>query len=165
VKADRAEREGCAEVGATLQQIAVLMIRHLADRQGLAFTSVVVLSILDSDGPTRLTTLAAAERVSQPSMSQLIQRLERQGLVVRVADPGDGRATLIDITDAGRTLIAQRRQGLRDRLTELLATLSTEDEKALTLAMHVAKPIVQRMMRTAAATDPATKSIHGKAEQ
>ena len=54
-----------------------------------------------SDGPTRLTTLAAKEGVGQPSMTQLIQRLERQDLVTRLADPEDGRAALVAITDAG----------------------------------------------------------------
>jgi DNA-binding MarR family transcriptional regulator len=143
-----------AKVGTTLEQIAVLVVRHLADRQGLAFTSVLVLNILASEGPTRLTALATAEGISQPSMSQLVQRLEKQGLVARVSDPGDGRAALIDITDAGRALITQRRRALHGRLADLLTTLSTEDEAALTLAMHVAQPIIGRMIRGAAAADP-----------
>jgi DNA-binding MarR family transcriptional regulator len=139
-----------AEIGTTLEQIAVLVVRHLADRQGLAFTSVLVLSILAREGPTRLTALATAEGISQPSMSQLVQRLEKQGLVARVSDPDDGRATLIDITDAGRALIAQRQRARRGRLADLISTLSTEDEAALTLAMHVAEPIIGRMVRNAA---------------
>src|ERR1700751_5567154 len=92
--------ESRAEVGKTLQQIGLLVVRYLADRQGLAFTSVLALTLVGSEGPTRVTALATAEGSSQPSMSQLIQRLERQGLVVRVSDPDDGRAALIDITDA-----------------------------------------------------------------
>ena len=83
-------------------------------------------------------------------MSQLIQRLERQGLVVRVSDPDDGRAALIDITDAGRALIAERQRDLRDRLAGLLTALPAEDEAALTLAMHVAQPIIGQMIRNAA---------------
>ncbi|HYZ57653.1 MAG TPA: MarR family transcriptional regulator, partial [Streptosporangiaceae bacterium] len=50
----------------------------------------------------RKPELAAAECVSQPSMSQLVQRLEQQGLATRASDPADGRAALIAITDAGR---------------------------------------------------------------
>jgi DNA-binding MarR family transcriptional regulator len=138
------------EVGETLQQVGLLVIRYLADRQGPSFTAVLVLTILDSEGPTRLTALATAEGVSQPSMSQLVQRLERQGLVVRLSDPDDGRAALIDITDAGRELIAERQRALRDRLAGLLTGLSAEDEAALTLAMHVAQPIIGRMIHSAA---------------
>jgi DNA-binding MarR family transcriptional regulator len=142
--------ESRVEVGETLQQVGLLLIRYLADRQGLAFTSVLTLTILDSEGPTRLTALATAEGVSQPSMSQLVQRLERQGLVVRLSDPDDGRAALIDITDAGRELIAERQRALRARLAGLLTALSAEDEAALTLAMHVTQPIIGRMIRSAA---------------
>jgi DNA-binding MarR family transcriptional regulator len=142
--------ESRAEVGKTLQQIGLLVVRYLADRQGLAFTSVLALTIVGSEGPTRLTALATAEGISQPSMSQLIQRLERQGLVVRVSDPDDGRAALIDITDAGRALIAERQRDLRDRLAGLLTALPAEDEAALTLAMHVAQPIIGQMIRNAA---------------
>jgi len=145
------------EVGTTREQIAVLVVRHLADRQGLAFTSVLVLSILAREGPTRLTALAIAEGISQPSMSQLVQRLEKLGLVARVSDPDDGRAALIGITDGGRALIAQRQRARHGRLADLIRTLSTEDEAALTLAMHVAQPIIGRMVRNAAAADPAAK--------
>jgi DNA-binding MarR family transcriptional regulator len=147
---DTRRTESRAEVGKTLQEIGLLVTRYLADRQGLAFTSVLVLAILDSDGPTRLTALATAEGISQPSMSQLVQRLERQGLVVRLSDPGDRRAALIGITDAGRALMAERQRAIRDRLAGLLATLSAEDEAALTLAMHVAQPIIRRIIRSAA---------------
>jgi DNA-binding MarR family transcriptional regulator len=154
--------ENREEVGQALQEIGVLMVRYLADRQGLAFTSILVLAILDSEGPTRLTALATAGGVSQPSMSQLVQRLERQGLVVRVSDPDDGRAALIDITDAGRALIAERQRDLRDRLAALLATLSAEDEAALALAMHVAQPIIGRMICSAAqAGIPGEKAAPG----
>jgi DNA-binding MarR family transcriptional regulator len=142
--------EDRGEVGRTLEDVALLVVRCLVDRQGLAFTTIFVLIILDSEGPTRLTALAAAEGISQPSMSQLVQRMERQGLIVRLSDPDDGRAALIGITDTGRALIAERERARRDRLADLLATLSAEDEAALTLAMRVAQPIVDRLIRSAA---------------
>jgi DNA-binding MarR family transcriptional regulator len=87
-------------------------------------------------------------------MSQLVQRLEQQGLATRASDPADGRAALIAITDAGRALQADLRRASRIRLADLLATLPAEDEAALTLAMHVALPIIQRMIRNA--TQPRT---------
>jgi DNA-binding MarR family transcriptional regulator len=37
-------------------------------------------------------------------MTQLVGRLERDGLVVRLIDPDDGRATLVDITDGQRAV-------------------------------------------------------------
>jgi DNA-binding MarR family transcriptional regulator len=86
-------------------------------------------------------------------MTQLIQRLERQGLATRINDPEDGRVALVNITNAGRALLDDRRRDRRDRLGELLKDLSPEDEAALTLATHVALPIIRRLVHNA--TNPA----------
>jgi DNA-binding MarR family transcriptional regulator len=146
--------ENHEDIAEALDQAAVLVMRHLTDRAGLSSTAISVLARLSEEGPARLTALAAAEGVSQPSMSQLVQRLEQQGLATRASDPGDGRATLIAVTDPGRALLAVLRHGRRIRLADLLAALPAEDEAALTLAMHVALPIIQRMIRNA--TQPRT---------
>ena len=52
-------------------------------------------------------------------------------------------------TPGGR-LLADRLQERRDRLADLLESLPAEDEPALGLAMHVALPIVQRLIDNAA---------------
>ena len=76
-------------------------------------------------------------------MTQLIQRLERQGLATRINDPEDGRVALVNITNAGRALMDDRRRDRRDRLAELLKAVSPEDEATLTLAANVALPIIR----------------------
>jgi DNA-binding MarR family transcriptional regulator len=45
--------------------------------------------------------------------------LERRSLVTRVDDPGDGRAALVTITNAGRALLDDQRRDRRDRMAEL----------------------------------------------
>jgi DNA-binding MarR family transcriptional regulator len=81
-----------------------------------------------------VTTLAATTGTGQPSMTEQVQRPERQGLLIRVEDPGDGRAALVTITNAGRALLDDRRRHRRDRLGELLTARPVDDEGALTLA-------------------------------
>ena len=143
-------REDIAEA---LEQAAILITRHLTARAGLSLTGALALSKLTEEGPVRLTALATAAGISQPSMTELVQRLERQGLAIRLVDPEDGRAALVDITHTGRALLDDRRRDRRDRLAELLTTLSPEDEATLTLAVHVAHPIIQRLIHNA--TNPA----------
>jgi DNA-binding MarR family transcriptional regulator len=147
--------ENSESVSQALERISTLVVRHLVDRQGVSPAAMVVLSMLDDAGPQRVTVLATAAGVSQPSMSQLVQRLEQQGLVTRVSDPDDGRAALIGITDAGKADMADRLRAFRGRSADLQATLSAEDEASLTLAMNVALPIVERMIRNALATEAA----------
>jgi DNA-binding MarR family transcriptional regulator len=101
------------------------------------------------EGPIRLTALAAKEGVSQPSMTQLIQRLERLGLVTRLADPEDGRAALIGITGHGQALLDDRKRMRRERLTALMATLTAEEESALWLSARVALPVLRRLVANA----------------
>jgi DNA-binding MarR family transcriptional regulator len=125
-----------------------LLVRHLA--RGASLTNRMVLATLAEDGPTRLTVLAAATGVSQPAMTQCVGRMEREGLVIRLIDPEDARATLVDITDAGRALRGELIVSIRERLAELLDTLSPRDEVTLGLAMRVALPIIGQLTTRAA---------------
>ena len=137
------------DIAEALEQAAILMTRHLTARAGLSLTAALALGRLNEEGPVRLTALATAAGISQPSMTELVQRLERQGLAIRLIDPEDGRAALVDITYTGRALLDDRRRDRRDRLAELLTALSPHDEATLTLAVQVALPIIRRLIHNA----------------
>jgi DNA-binding MarR family transcriptional regulator len=127
---------------------STLMVRHLA--RGTSLTSRNVLAALAGEGPSRLTTLATATGIAQPAMTQLVGRMEREGLVVRLIDPEDARATLVAITDTGRALRDQLHQSAHERTAELLERLSADDQATLALAMRVAMPLLQQLTRDAA---------------
>ncbi len=63
----------------------------------------------------RLRDLNRLVLLSQPSLSRMIDRLERRGLVSRSVPPEDARGTLVALTDAGRA--AQRRVGRKHAVT------------------------------------------------
>ena len=52
--------------------------------------------------------------------------MEREGLVVRLIDPEDARATLVDVTAAGRAMRGELLESKHGRLAELLDTMSPE---------------------------------------
>ena len=92
-------------VDAIAEMIALgtdLMWRYLIDRDDLSASAALVLNRLYREGPMRLTALAVAEGASQSGMTQLVQRMERQGLLERWSDPDDGRASLVMLGEAGR---------------------------------------------------------------
>jgi DNA-binding MarR family transcriptional regulator len=136
-------------IGELLDQAMDLTVRFLSNRADLSASAAFALNRVCREGPIRLTTLAAKEGVSQPSMTQLIQRLERQDLVARLADPDDGRAALIGITECGQKLLDDRKRLRRQRLTALLATLTAEEESALWLSARVAFPVLHRLIANA----------------
>jgi DNA-binding MarR family transcriptional regulator len=76
-------------------------------------------------------------------------RLERVGLVARLADPGDGRAALIGITGHAQALLDDRKRMRRERLRALMATLTPEEESALWLSARVALPVLRRLVENA----------------
>lgn len=83
------------------------------------------LAALNELGPTRVSDLAEWQRVSQPTMTTLLRRMEQHGLVERRPDPADGRASLVSMTGDGRAQFRRfRAQALEltgpawDRLTE-----------------------------------------------
>lgn len=143
-------------VGDALDQAMDLTIRFLSDRADLSASAAFTLNRVCREGPIRLTTLAAKEGVSQPSMTQLVQRLERAGLVTRLADPDDGRACLIAITAQGQALLDERKRMRRERLAMLIATLTDEEQSALWLSARVAFPLICRLAENA---DCATETV------
>ncbi|WP_064751552.1 MarR family winged helix-turn-helix transcriptional regulator [Mycobacterium sp. URHB0044] len=136
-------------VGELLDQAMDLTARFLSDRAELSASAAFVLNRVCREGPIRLTALAAKEGVSQPSMTQLIQRLERQDLVTRLADPDDGRAALIGITGHGQALLDDKKRKRRERLAALLATLTAEEQCQLWLSARVASPVLSQLATNA----------------
>ena len=96
---------------------------------GLAPSEYGVLYELSKapDG-VRITTLSEDVLLTQAGVSRLVARLETAGLVERVADPADGRASRIRLTEAGAA--AQRRVGLRHghHVAQIMTRTFTTDQ-------------------------------------
>jgi DNA-binding MarR family transcriptional regulator len=118
-----------------LDGVVRFVIRQTAALREGSFTSVSTLSTLDSTGPCRLTDLAVREGVSQPSMTSLVARLARQGLVSRGTDPSDGRIVLVAITDAGREVLRRRGASRVAFVASLIGALDPADQAALAQAV------------------------------
>jgi DNA-binding MarR family transcriptional regulator len=148
----------------------VTLVRMLNLPRDLSMTVASTLATLERFGPRRLTELAAVEGVSQPGMTQIVSRLEREGLAERRSDPTDGRAVIVRITEAGRAELARRREAQAKRLAELLAELPEEDRAAIAAALPALDrltalafapgrrlPAAERLGRSSTPTPPATR--------
>jgi DNA-binding MarR family transcriptional regulator len=129
-----APRIDCAEFSAVLERL-LSNWRRLAVPGELSPTAAFTLARLSRDGASRLTDLANSEHVTQPAMTQLISRLEAQGLAQRFPDPGDARVVNVRVTAAGETLVASRRAARAARATELLGMLSPGQQATLAMAL------------------------------
>lgn len=122
------------ELAAGLERL-VSFVRRLSPSRELSLTTASTLATLSASGPTRLTELAAQEGITQPAMTQMISRLERQGLAMRRGDAADGRVVHVSITPAGEELLARRRAIRAARLAELLRDLPPGDEASIAAAL------------------------------
>lgn len=130
-----------ARLGAALDRI-VRLLRRSNLPGDLSPVAASTLYTLVTTGPARLTALAAAEHVTQPAMTQLVARLEAAGLVMRSADPDDGRAIQVSATDAGRELSARRREARAVALAAFAERLPAEDVARLQAAL----PALERLV-------------------
>ena len=89
-----------------VQQLMLQRIDEVLEPFGLTFARYEVLMLLGFSRTGALPPGKAGERlqVHPASITNAINRLERDGLVVRRANPRDGRSVLVEITEAGREL-------------------------------------------------------------
>ena len=109
------------------------------DPFGLRFIDYSVLRVLELVGePHRMSPTELSEIVVRSSggMTQILDRLERAGLVARTPDPADRRKVLVALTDEGmRTADAANARYAAER-ERLLADLSPDEVQRLDDAIH-----------------------------
>jgi DNA-binding MarR family transcriptional regulator len=120
-------------VGTALYDVIAARVRRVP--RDLSLTSLSTLSTLEGSGPRRITDLAVVEGVTQPSMTSLVNALERSGLVERQGDPADRRVALVALSANGKTFMRQRRRAGEIELEQLMEKLAPEELAALTAAI------------------------------
>lgn len=90
-----------------------------------------ILYTLSCRGAMRLGDLAESMRLDASTVSRHVQQLGDHDLVQRVPDPADGRASIVDVTDEGRSALASTFEQRRAFLTEALADWSDDDRARL----------------------------------
>ena len=123
-----------------LHSAAIHLLRRLRvedKAMGLTAPRASVLSVLVFRGPVTMGELAEAEQVRPPTVTRLVDGLERRGLVQRVADTADGRVQLVEATAAGKRLLQKGRARRVERLLRGIAHLPGDDQKVLARAAEL----------------------------
>jgi DNA-binding MarR family transcriptional regulator len=100
---------------------------------GLSLAKMGALQILcEANEPVPLGQLACRLCCVKSNVTQLIDRLEAEGLVRRIPDPADRRSVLALITDAGRERLDEAREARERAEAALLAGLDPAEVERLT---------------------------------
>ena len=125
-----------------LHSAAIHLLRRLRvedKAMGLTGPRASALSVLvfRGGGPVTMSALADAEQVRRPTMTRLVDGLERRGLVRRVSHAEDGRVQLVEATAAGKRLLQKGRARRVERLMQAIAHLPAEDQQILARATEL----------------------------
>lgn len=118
------------------QEIFVLL--EDGDRQMLRAFNLSTLQyhallLLDATEGWRLTDLSERLLCERSTVTRLVDFLEGEGLVSRVADPEDRRSQRVALTEAGVALRAQARTALEHSLQQRFSSLNTTEQQQLSL--------------------------------
>ena len=121
------------------QQILLAELDAVLRPHGLTFARYEALVLLTFSRRGALPMRVIGERlmVHPTSATNIIQRLEGQGLVERAPNPDDGRGTLAAITPSGREVMEQATRDLVDRGFGLTALSASELEQLFLLLRKV----------------------------
>ncbi len=123
--------------------IGQLTRRLRSARGGLSHSLLSTLVSVAKHGPLRLADLAQAELVSAPSITRLVAELEGKALVSRTPDPADGRASLIQVTDAGLEAVQVARRVRQQMVAELLGPLSADEVASIEAALPALERLIE----------------------
>jgi DNA-binding MarR family transcriptional regulator len=119
-----------SRIGTGLARLIRLIDRAAAARgDDLDRPSFMLLHTLVCLGPSRVTALAGAVHSDPSTVSRQAAHLVGLGLVKRRADPDDGRASLLAITDAGTALLARARQRRDERIATIVESWPQTDRE------------------------------------
>ena len=101
-----------------VQQLMLARVEATLKSYRLSFARYEMLTLLSftKGGALPMTSASVRLQVHPTSVTNTVDRLERDGLVRRTAHPTDGRATLVVLEDTGRDLVAQASASLNEEV-------------------------------------------------
>jgi DNA-binding MarR family transcriptional regulator len=130
-----------------LAQLSFLIqgtLERRASERDLSMIQTRLLGVLRDRTPT-MNELARLLQLDKSSVTGLVDRAERRGLVRRAASKTDGRAVQVSLTDAGRSHVGEVAASFEADVAAILASLPNSERNALSA-------LVSRVLVAQAAT-------------
>lgn len=96
-----------------------------------------LLVVVSEAGQIRMSDLAAKMDIRAITVTQFVDALEKENLLVRIPDPNDRRATLIQLSNNSLPIIKQARTAAKQVAEKLLEPLSLEMRKQLLEILNI----------------------------
>ena len=125
------------EVAARLRLSATRLARRLRQESasGRTPSQLSALASIEQHGPLTLGALAEHERVAPPTITNIVAKLEADGLVSRHVDQVDRRFARVAVTETGAALMAEIRLRKTTWLAGRIGELEPDQQAALAAAL------------------------------
>ncbi len=110
-----------------LHQIHVAIFLEECAADNITPVQYGLLSVLMEEGERDQATLAEEVGIDRTNVADVLERLERRGLLIRVANPRDKRMRVAQLTDKGRAFVRKNRTAMQRAQDKMLAPLSEAD--------------------------------------
>ena len=110
--------------------------RDLARRSGLTPSQVVVLQIISRGGEVGAGAISEAARLSQATVTALLDKLEERALITRKRDPEDRRRVSVELTTEGRAALADTPDVLQNRFAARFERLADWEQASIIAALE-----------------------------
>jgi len=109
--------------------LKAILEQRLQEETGMLLAdNEALLSIGHSDEPLRMSDIADRLVLSPGGATKVIDRLEQMGCVMRHPDPSDRRATVLELTEAGREAVGRNRSIIDAGLKAVWADHVSDEE-------------------------------------
>ena len=113
-----------------------LNARELARRTGLTTSQFIILQIIGRDGSAMPSSVAKTARLTPATVTTIVAKLERAGLVSRRRGVEDRRRNWVEITAEGRKLLDKSPNLLQDRFQASFRRLEDWEQAMIITALE-----------------------------
>jgi len=110
----------------------------------ITLPQLLILELLDKEGPAKMTVLAACMRVTTAAMTGIVQRLVRQGYAQRDYDKNDRRIIRIELTPKGAGLFKRISEQRTQVVNKIFSQISEDDRADYLRVMTKVREILKK---------------------
>jgi DNA-binding MarR family transcriptional regulator len=135
------ETSSGARLRLALSRVLRTLRRH--GESSLTASQVSALSTLEDFGAMRISIIASYESLGAPAATRVVASLEELGLVLRTSDPDDKRASLIELTDLGRSTLSELWRKRTLDIDTMLERLTPKERATIEAALPALEKIAR----------------------
>jgi DNA-binding MarR family transcriptional regulator len=135
------------EVKNMFSGISTEMIKNSVGIMGFAvnMSQLKAMRVFSEDSPLSMGELCKMANVKMPSMTEVVDRFEKEGILERIRDGEDRRVVKVKMTAKGKKMHQEVLKRRADELTKMFGFLTTKDRKKLVDSLKSVSEILTKV--------------------